>query len=79
MDWKDPDKKETRPDNDLVETENDDVLRGRFTKWLDVVLYRAKLKYLRKLSQEIETVSPLPFTVMITASLSSRHCLDISL
>lgn len=57
MDWQNPNKKKGRPDHDPVESETDDVLRGRFTKWLDVVLYRAKLKYLRKLSQEIETVS----------------------
>lgn len=57
MDWRNPNKKEYGPGLDPVESETDDVLRGRFTKWLDVVLYRAKLKYLRKLSQEIETVS----------------------
>ena len=57
MDWQNPNKKKGRPDHDPVESETDDVLRGRFTKWLDVFLYRAKLKYLRKLSQEIETVS----------------------
>jgi len=53
MDWRNPNKKEYGPGLDPVESETDDVLRGRFTKWLDVVLYRAKLKYLRKLSQEI--------------------------
>ena len=57
MDWQNPNNKKDRPDHDPVESETDDVLRGRFTKWLDVVLYHAKLKYLRKLSQEIETVS----------------------
>lgn len=57
MDWHNPNKKNIGPDSNSVETESDDILRGRFTKWLDVVLYRAKLKYLRKLSQEIETIS----------------------
>ncbi len=57
MDWKNPINQKNGPDHDPAESETDDILRGRFTKWLDVVLYRAKLKYLRKLSQEIETVS----------------------
>lgn len=35
----------------------DDALRARFTKWLDIVIYRAKLKYLRKTEKKIETVS----------------------
>lgn len=35
----------------------DDVLRARFTKWLDIVIYRAKLKYLRKADMNPETVS----------------------
>ena len=33
----------------------EDVLRARFTKWL--VIYRAKLKYLRKTERKLETVS----------------------
>lgn len=37
--------------------ENADVLRARFTKWLDIVIYRAKLKYLRKAEIKFETVS----------------------
>ena len=37
--------------------ENEDVLRARFTKWLDIVIYRAKLKYLRKNEKKLETVS----------------------
>lgn len=35
----------------------DDVLRARFTKWLDIVIYRAKLKYLRKMDSKLEMVS----------------------
>ncbi|WP_306554721.1 sigma-70 family RNA polymerase sigma factor [Ruthenibacterium lactatiformans] len=35
----------------------DDVLRARFTKWLDIVIYRAKLKYLRKMDTKLETIS----------------------
>lgn len=34
-----------------------DVLRARFTKWLDIVCYRAKLKYLQKTEERLETVS----------------------
>lgn len=37
--------------------ENADVLRARFTKWLDIVIYRAKLKYQRKNETKIETIS----------------------
>lgn len=37
--------------------EYEDVLRARFTKWLDIVIYRAKLKYLRKAEAKLETVS----------------------
>ena len=33
-----------------------DELRARFTGWLDTVVYRAKLKYLRKQNREIETI-----------------------
>ena len=35
----------------------EDVLRARFTKWLDIVIYRAKLKYLRKTETKLEMVS----------------------
>lgn len=35
----------------------EDVLRARFTKWLDIVIYRAKLKYLRRAEIKLETVS----------------------
>ena len=35
----------------------EDVLRARFTKWLDIVIYRGKLKYLRKTEAKLETVS----------------------
>ena len=35
----------------------EDVLRARFTKWLDIVIYRAKLKYLQKTEERLETVS----------------------
>lgn len=34
-----------------------DVLRARFTAWLDTVLYHAKLRYLYNERQKIETVS----------------------
>lgn len=57
MDWHNPNKKSIGPDSDSAETGNNNVLRGRFTTWLNVVLHRAKLKYLRKLSRQIETVS----------------------
>ncbi len=33
-----------------------DELRGRFTKWMEVTLYRARLRYLRKESQKVGTV-----------------------
>ena len=34
-----------------------DVLRAKFTSWIDIVAYRAKLKYLKKKENELETVS----------------------
>lgn len=34
-----------------------DVLRARFTKWLDIVIYRAKLKYLQKTDTKLEMIS----------------------
>ena len=38
------------------QTEKDE-LRARFTGWLDITLYRAKLKYLEKQKQPFELVS----------------------
>ena len=35
----------------------EDVLRERFTKWLDIVIYRAKLKYLRRAEIKLATIS----------------------
>lgn len=49
--------KNSVPNNGTLDTESADVLCGRFTNWLDVLVYRAKLKYIRKLSQDIEAVS----------------------
>lgn len=34
-----------------------DELRARFTKWLETTVYRARLKYLERQKQKIETVS----------------------
>lgn len=34
-----------------------DELRARFTGWLETTVYRAKLNYIRKTKQKIETVS----------------------
>lgn len=34
-----------------------DILRGRFTAWLDTVLYHAKLRYVESQKSRIETVS----------------------
>ena len=44
----------------------DDLLRAQFTKWLDRVIYHAKLKYLRK---EMER----PDMVSVEALPESRH------
>lgn len=38
------------------EKQERDELRARFTKWMEVTLYRARLRYLRKESQKTETV-----------------------
>lgn len=37
--------------------DNEDILRGCFTKWLDIVIYRARLKYLRETEEKLEIVS----------------------
>lgn len=34
-----------------------DELRSRFTAWLDIIVYRARLKYIRKLDQQLPTIS----------------------
>lgn len=34
-----------------------DELRARFTKWLETTVYRARLKYLERQKQKIETIS----------------------
>lgn len=40
-----------------VENKEKDELRARFTVWLDTVVYRAKLKYLRQVEQKLEVIS----------------------
>lgn len=37
-------------------TDQDD-LRARFTVWLDIILYRARLKYIHKQERQISTIS----------------------
>lgn len=37
--------------------QNHDELRARFTKWLETLLHRAKLKYVRKMEKQVKTVS----------------------
>ena len=39
------------------ETKEHDELRARFTAWLDIMAYRARLKYIRKLDQQLPTIS----------------------
>ncbi len=34
--------------------DEEDVLRARFTNWLNIVCYRAKLKYLKKTEERFE-------------------------
>lgn len=41
----------------LVREESAEVLRCRFTKWLEVLIYRVKLSYLSDLSKRTETIS----------------------
>lgn len=41
----------------LVREESVEVLRCRFTKWLEVLIYRVKLNYLSDLSKRTETIS----------------------
>lgn len=41
----------------LVREESVEVLRCRFTKWLEILIYRVKLNYLSDLSKRTETLS----------------------
>lgn len=43
--------------NQMQEKTNRDELRAKFTAWLDVIIYRARLKYIRKLNHQIPTIS----------------------
>lgn len=44
--------------NSFMEYEESvNVLRGRFTKWLEVLVIRVKLNYLSRLSKHIDTIS----------------------
>ena len=36
--------------------QENDELRARFTAWLDTVVYRARLKYMRKKEQDVTTI-----------------------
>lgn len=48
---------EKRKKNYAEDLGEKDELRARFTAWLDTTVYRAKLKYLRKMDQNMEVVS----------------------
>lgn len=41
----------------LVREESPEVLRCRFTKWLEILIYRVKINYLSDLSRRTETIS----------------------
>ncbi len=41
----------------IAEKNNEDILRARFTKWIEKLLYNAKLTYIRDNQCKIETVS----------------------
>ena len=41
----------------LVREESPEVLRCRFTKWLEILIYRVKINYLSDISKQTETLS----------------------
>lgn len=41
----------------MQEKTDQEELRARFTAWLDIIVYRARLKYIRKLERQIPTIS----------------------
>ena len=53
-----------------------DELRARFTKWMETVVYRAKLKYIRKQGRELETVSIEDVSEDILTWDETGYCLD---
>ena len=59
--------------NHQQESEKDE-LRARFTGWLEVTLYRAKLNYLKKQDRERNTiyVEALPEELLVEENLESK-------
>lgn len=59
--------------NHQQESEKDE-LRARFTSWLEVTLYRAKLNYLKKQDRERKTiyVEMLPEELLVEENLESK-------
>ena len=59
--------------NHQQESEKDE-LRARFTGWLEVTLYRAKLNYLKKQDRERKTiyVEALPEELLVEENLESK-------
>lgn len=49
--------KDNREVDFLIREESVEVLRCRFTKWLEILIYRVKLNYISSLSKRIDTVS----------------------
>lgn len=41
----------------LVREESPEVLRCRFTKWLEILIYRVKINYISDISKQTETLS----------------------
>lgn len=57
-----------------------DELRARFTGWLETTVYRAKLNYIRKTSQKIETVSieEVAESCLVSSSQEQEWCRHLS-
>ncbi|MDO4286412.1 MAG: sigma-70 family RNA polymerase sigma factor [Eubacteriales bacterium] len=57
-----------------------DELRARFTGWLETTVYRAKLNYIRKTSQKIETVSieEVAESSLVSGSQEQEWCRHLS-
>lgn len=60
--------------------QNRDELRARFTGWLETMVYRARLNYIRKISRQIETIpiEEVAESSLISSSSEQEWCRNLS-
>ena len=61
--------------------QENDELRARFTAWIEITLYRAKINYLKKQDKERKTiyVEALPEELLVEESQERRNRMDLIL